>query len=371
MPFYYSIDGRKPEGKRTAEGLLRLKKGFVEENVPERSVDETLLLGTWNIREFDSEKFGARSDEPILYIAEIISRFDLVAIQEIRDDLTALNRLMKDLGGWWKYLLNDVTEGREGNRERMAFVYDSRKINFGGLAGEIVVPPVRKSGEVLEPAKQLARTPFIVGFRGGWFKFTLCTTHILYGAGVPEEPARLKEIDVLAEFLAARAGERTAWARNMILLGDFNIFDTTDKTMKAITDHGFIIPDQIKRQASNALRNKHYDQIAFIAPDIQDKLSLFGAGVFDYYKYVYRAEDEERYASAMGPAYLKTKEGIERDQAGRTRYYRDWRTYQMSDHLPLWIELKIDFSQEYLAKKVAQELGPTPTSDPAAPVVDH
>jgi hypothetical protein len=60
----------------------------------------------------------------------------------------------------------------------------------------------------------------------------------------------------------------------------------------------------------------------------------------------------------MGPAYLKTKEGIERDQAGRTRYYRDGRTYQMSDHLPLWIELKIDFSQEYLAKKVAQELGP-------------
>jgi hypothetical protein len=91
--------------------------------------------------------------------------------------------------------------------------------------------------------------------------------------------------------------------------------------MKAITDHGFIIPDQIKRQASNALRNKHYDQIAFIAPDIQDKLSLFGAGVFDYYKYVYRAEDEERYASAMGPAYLKTRKasrGIRRGARGIT-----------------------------------------------------
>jgi len=29
-------------------------------------------------------------------------------------------------------------------------------------------------------------------------------------------------------------------------------------------------------------------------------------------------------------------------------YYTEWRTFQMSDHLPLWVELKIDFSNEYL-----------------------
>jgi hypothetical protein len=28
--------------------------------------------------------------------------------------------------------------------------------------------------------------------------------------------------------------------------------------------------------------------------------------------------------------------------------YPTWRTYQMSDQLPMWIELRADFSQQYL-----------------------
>ncbi len=28
--------------------------------------------------------------------------------------------------------------------------------------------------------------------------------------------------------------------------------------------------------------------------------------------------------------------------------YGEWRTHQMSDHLPMWLELRIDFAREYL-----------------------
>jgi exonuclease III len=31
-------------------------------------------------------------------------------------------------------------------------------------------------------------------------------------------------------------------------------------------------------------------------------------------------------------------------------YLSIWRTFQMSDHLPLWVELKIDFSNQYFGK---------------------
>ncbi len=31
-------------------------------------------------------------------------------------------------------------------------------------------------------------------------------------------------------------------------------------------------------------------------------------------------------------------------------YAKTWRTFQISDHLPLWVELKIDFSNPYLEK---------------------
>jgi len=40
---------------------------------------------------------------------------------------------------------------------------------------------------------------------------------------------------------------------------------------------------------------------------------------------------------------------IERNRAKRAGcYYKTWRIYQMSDHLPLGIGLKINFSKEYL-----------------------
>ena len=353
VPFYYWIDGSKESGKRIASGLLRLKEGFEEVGIPKRDASDSLLLATWNIREFDSPSYGVRGQEPIYYIAEIVSRFDLVAIQEVREDLTALNELMRYLGGWWKYIMTDVTEGTRGNRERMAFVYDSRKISFGGLAGEVVIPEIRKSGSLFEPAKQLARTPFMVGLKAGWFRFAICTTHILYGESVADDPERLEEITVLASFLADRTKEEHAWAKNMILLGDFNIFDTSDETMNAITSAGFVVPKQLQVLPSNALKTNHYDQIAFIAPDLKDKLELNRAGVFDYYQYVYRDQDEALYADDMGEAYLETSEGKERDEASRSRYYKSyWRTYQMSDHLPMWIELRTDFGKEYLSEKV-------------------
>ena len=41
--------------------------------------------------------------------------------------------------------------------------------------------------------------------------------------------------------------------------------------------------------------------------------------------------------------------GGRRGVANRSRYYRQWRTFQMSDHLPLWLEVVTDYSDDYLA----------------------
>jgi len=189
---------------------------------------------------------------------------------------------------------------------------------------------------------------------------------------VAETTERNEEIERLAKFLADRTREPHAWAKNMILLGDFNIFDTDDKTFKALTEGDFDVPKQIMGISTNAAGGKHFDQIAFIAPDIQDQLELCSAGTFNFFKYVYRSEDEAEYSQSMGSAYLEsvdkeTKKKKKRDEKGRTRYYKDWRTFQMSDHFPLWIELKIDFGKEYLKKKVAEKSAPTKTNDPLAP----
>ena len=84
------------------------------------------------------------------------------------------------------------------------------------------------------------------------------------------------------------------------------VFDTTDATMEAITDAGFVVPQRLQKLPSNALKTKHYDQIAFVAPQLENHLELSAAGVFDLYTQVYRDGDEEAYA---GEESLRAKIG--------------------------------------------------------------
>ncbi len=58
-----------------------------------------------------SFKHGPRLTESFHYIAEIISRFDVVAIQEVNDDLGPLEYVLDLLGPWWDYITTDTTAG--------------------------------------------------------------------------------------------------------------------------------------------------------------------------------------------------------------------------------------------------------------------
>lgn len=344
MPYYAGLRHETPETrKRIAEGLVRLRKAIVEQNVPHKTLGGDVLIASWNIREFDSGKYGQRVIDAYYFIAEILSHFDLIAIQEVNEDLTALDRVRGLLGSWWKYIVTDVSASAGGgNDERMAFLYDGRKVTFDGLAGEIVLPPAKVDSLVL----QFARTPFVCGFRSGWAKIDLCTVHIFYGDDKAIEPRRLEEIRKLATFMADRAVKPThraiagapmspATSKTMILLGDFNIFANGDATLKAITDAGFVIPKAlIERSGSNIAKDKFYDQVAIWRGDRFDETER--GGVLDYYDAVFRPEDEEVYETL-------TVAG----KSGR-RNYRDWKTYQMSDHLVLWAAFKVDFTEDYL-----------------------
>lgn len=350
------------EQRRISAKLLTLR-AQLDAQIPSRNIDRSLLLATWNIREFDSDKYGFRTEESMLYLAEIISRFDVVALQEVREDLSALNRLKELLGSWWHFIYTDVTEGNKGNRERMAFLFDSRKVSFGGLSGEIVLP--EKPG--MKPAEQLSRTPFIVGFQSGWFKFMLCTVHIYYGTDAAEDPNRLEEIKVIAKTLKDRATDNYTYAPNLILLGDFNIFSPQDVTFQAITSAGFWIPESIQKLPSNVPQNKHYDQIAFISPDVSAQLETAKAGVFNFFNHLYREDEEATYVKTMGPDYETKSAGGKRTLKERTQYYLDWRTHQLSDHLPMWVELTTDFTEEYLRRFSGPAASEKPKPDVGKP----
>ena len=65
---------------------------------------------------------------------------------------------------------------------------------------------------------------------------------------------------------------------------------------------------------------------------------------------VYRKEDLAVYRS-----YFDEKNTANKAEAAIEKYYlTSWRTFQMSDHLPLWVELKVDFSDAYLKRLLKQ-----------------
>lgn len=354
MPYYKGLFDTYPRNvesdarKRAAAGLLSLRRRLRKE-IPPRTVEETLLLATWNIREFGRNKmFGPRLDESIQYIAEIINHFDLVAVQEVKENLADLKKLLRVLGDWWEYIVTDVVSGSAGNTERIAYLYDTRKVRFDHVAGEVTLP--EKNGKYW----QLARTPFLCTFRTGWRRFSLCSVHIYYGEGKPLDKRRLQEIDKLSAFLAEKNSRRqkddNGEPESIILLGDFNIFDTKDKTFQALENNDFTVPIVGK---TNLGEDKYFDQIAFHDPrnllwprdrDVPIK-DVPRTGVFRFLQCVFRDQDLASYDKEMfetcGAKYKsnKNKEG----------FYKKWRTFQMSDHCPLWVELRIDFSDPFIA----------------------
>ena len=360
---------------RCAERLLALREDLA--TVRSERSDDSLLLATWNIRDFDDNQFGfgPRKPESFYYLAEVISSFDLVAVQEINRDLRPLRDLMGILGGGWDYIVTDATEGASGNNERMAFLYDRDKVFFRKIAGEVVLPDgqviVSRADADQPPDKapigngQFARTPFLVAFQSGWFKFSLCTVHIFYGSEAGEKlKRRIQEIDRLVAFFAKRqdkeleADKKAMEARggrlaptqteNYILLGDFNVVSPRHKTMKALKNHGFEVPDAIDGDAVRLEGEHFYDQIAVRVED--ERFAVTSGGLVRPFEHVFRDEDIALYEDDWRPIKDNNPEPDDTEVDDDIEFYRKWRTWQISDHFPLWVKITTDFADDYLEK---------------------
>jgi hypothetical protein len=175
--------------------------------VPAREVDRNLLVGTWNMRAFGdlTEKWRSgpggsprRDLASLLMITAILARFDVVAVQEVRGNLKCLRHALKILGAHWGMVLTDVTRGKEGNDERLAFLFDTRRVKPSGLACELVLPePAARQGG--SGVRQFARTPYAVSFLAGTETFILVTLHVKYGSSAVN---RVGELEAIAAWLA-------------------------------------------------------------------------------------------------------------------------------------------------------------------------
>jgi hypothetical protein len=304
---------------QVAAGLLELQKRIKAAKILPSKLDETLNLATWNIREFGKKK---RTEAAIHYIAEILGQFDLIGVTELRDDLTDLKRVLDVLGPTWRAVYSDMIPDRGGNSERIAYVYDKRAVTFNGLAAEANAPR-SKEGTEYHAKIDWWRAPYMASFRSGNFDMVLITAHIRWGDSDDE---RIPELQLLADWVDAKAKDAKHEDKDIFILGDFNIPKRGDALFKAITSKGLESPKALigLEFGSNLERNQCYDQI-LQRPIYPDNFTNDG-GIVDFY-----SKDIE----PLFPGMEKTKF-----------------TYQMSDHLPLWMQINIDIAGQQLEQLI-------------------
>src|SRR5215211_3770094 len=279
------------------QARLRQLSALLDAAIPAKQLDRNLLVATWNLRAFggltkkwasDAADSPKRNLSDVCSIAGILSRFDVVAVQEVRGDLRALRYLLKVLGPDWGVIMTDVTQSEGGNDERLAFLFDTRRVKPSGLAGEFSEPFDPSSGEISKQSlgRQFARTPYAVSFISAGQTFILVTLHAIYGKGTAD---RIAELRAIARRLADFAAEVAEWGHNLIALGDFNIDREGDPLYEAFISTGLAAPpglNAVPRTIFDQPQAQHfYDQIAWFSAGGKGpvlSLSCSGAGTFNF-----------------------------------------------------------------------------------------
>jgi len=289
-----------------AHGVAILRERIRAARVPHARAGESIVLATWNIRELGK---SPRRKDSLLYITEIIRSFDLCVVIELREDLSDLRAVLRHLGPSFRVVYSECIRDAGGNRERIAFVYDTRLVQFTGLASHLH-PPREKDGDEYLSRVSWWRPPYVASFRSGKLELVLAAAHIRWGSGVGP---RANEIGMLADWAIRYAAAPSTSVRNVLLVGDFNIPSVKSETFQVLEERGMLVPTALADVFGTDLaRGKRYDQILAVP---RTDVRFVGGGAVDFYARAHRA---------IYPRLNKTEF-----------------TFEMSDHLPLWVEVGV------------------------------
>jgi hypothetical protein len=296
---------------------------------PERR-ENSIVIGTFNTLKLGGSGDQAKRWE---FLKKICLSFDLLALQEIMDDLSGLERLKNSLGQEYGLVVSDTTgtfPGDRGNTERLAFLFRWTRVQRNDLASDITydrskvlqllyenrdkfnhwfdefderVNKADREGKdrpslsdystpafltfIRQPHCAAFEIPGVGGATGP--RFLTVNAHLLYGNGKKE---RKREFDALLEWLILRARKRERmYHKNILLLGDLNVeFNDSSRKRQEIDDRlrslnknelsdeqaakvnfPLLTPHpQHGQLRSNARQDQTYDQIAFFADDHED-----------------------------------------------------------------------------------------------------
>jgi hypothetical protein len=295
----------------TLEALQLLSETIDKKGkVPSSKLDETLIIASWNIREFGRKP---RPKKALHLVAEILGQFDLIAIVELREQLADIAEVLDYLGPYWDIVYSDSVDDPGGNRERLGFLYDSRAVQFNGFAGN-VSPDRRKVGKEYVYDKSFWRPPYMASFCSGDFDFVALATHIRWGDDLD---ARKGEIERFAKWVEEKTDRKDVVDKDVIVFGDFNT--EGQEMIDGLLKFGLKIPEPLVDVRTNVRATQHYDHILYLPKHTDFRSFTNDGGVLNAW---------EGIGKKLFPG--KTDEAI---------------TYLLSDHYPIWMKLKTDNDQ--------------------------
>ncbi len=257
---------------------------------------QTIRVATFNIQVFGQSKL--RKPKVMQVLAQVIRRFDVVAIQEIRskrqDVLPRLLEYVNADGSRYDYAIGPRL-GRTSSAEQYAFVFNTATVEIDRSMVQTVV----------DRGDRLHREPLVALFRARGpppeqaFTFLLINIH----TDPDEVPQELKAL--AAVYQAVRRTPHPVSKRledDVILLGDLN---TDAEHLGPLGRLPYLVA-AITQEPTNTRRTKQYDNILF------------------------HREATREFTGRAGVLDLQKEFGLSLQEALR-----------VSDHLPVWAEFTI------------------------------
>jgi len=373
----------------------KLQSGPKRYGLPRREYG-SVLLGSFNIRKMGNTR--NRSPDTWEFLAGICRSFDLVAVQEIMDDLSGLRRLMSLLGPEFSLVVSDMTgvfPSEPGVGERLGFIYrwnvvermevasdityDRTKV-IDSIAGdyqtftEDMGPYAQKLNDYeaglrktkpklkLRSFLSFIRQPFCVAFRIAGhpgtkpYELMAVNAHLYFRNYIAD---LRQEFNALADWIMSRSMANTnAYYPNFILLGDLNLDYDNPKTdrdrieqrikllhrdlVEANVNFPFldIHPNRQEIFRTNARLTETFDQIGLFNRD--PRLPA-------------HTENSTMGTQPQGPDYGVFEFGNLFSEALLDRPYTDLSSaeaadfvarfeHKVSDHMPVWVRLPLPVS---------------------------
>lgn len=256
----------------------------------------SVVLASFNIRKLG--QVDKRSDETWRFLAYVCSHFDLLAVQEVQDDLSGVRRILQELGPDFGVIGSDITgafPGDPGLSERLGFLFRWAVVQRAPIASDISYdrsklleilarhkdditaaitpyaaylaeleqweqagqsdPRPRKPKVQLPVFLTFIRQPYCVAFRlvghhgTDPYEIMAVNAHLYYGDFLED---RRQEFDALIEWIMGRVQQTgRPYYQNFILLGDLNLdFDDPNLDRPQIERHIKTFNDQIGQAAN-------------------------------------------------------------------------------------------------------------------------